>query len=205
MPTGYTCFIEDGRVKDAKQFLHLCLNAFGILSRDHGLEVMEDYKPEIIKEYKKEKKFHKTRLKAAQLKLEKIRHLTDDELYQRYQKEKESYMQKIYENQMQSNENYNRIYESIRDWDCDPELYPLKEFALNQIEISHDSVDVKPFVPISKDEFLVKVKEGFLEELIKDAEWDIDYHQKELNRLEENYDSRIAYYEKVKKEFNKLK
>lgn len=29
MPTGYTCFIEDGRITTGKEFLKKCIRAFG--------------------------------------------------------------------------------------------------------------------------------------------------------------------------------
>ena len=60
MPTGYTAFIENGKVKTAKQFLHLCLRAFGICvrMRDDSLEVEDDYTPKIIDGYQKDIEYH---------------------------------------------------------------------------------------------------------------------------------------------------
>ena len=41
MPTGYTCYIEDGDIKTGKDFLMLCTRAFGIALdvRDEPLSV----------------------------------------------------------------------------------------------------------------------------------------------------------------------
>ena len=45
MPTGYTSFIENGEVKDAKTFLHLCLRGFGVCTKlmDRPLKIQDDY------------------------------------------------------------------------------------------------------------------------------------------------------------------
>ena len=137
MPTGYTSFIENGKVKDAKRFLHLCLRAFGVLAfmRDESLEVKDDYTDDIIKDYENDKRYHQKCLKQAEMDLADARGMTDDELYEMFIEE-ESHDADSQANQSQRNELYDKIAGEIRDWDCDSELEGLKSFALEQIEIS---------------------------------------------------------------------
>ena len=205
MPTGYTSFIENGKVKDAKRFLHLCLRAFGILAfmRDESLEVKDDYTDDIIKDYDNDKRYHQKELKQAMANLTKARNLTDDELYEMFIKE-ENHDADLHANQSQCNEIYDKIAGEIRDWDCDPELEGLKRFALEQIEISKYKPDTSGQIHTSKEEFLKEKRDEYRKRVIDNARWDMDYHTKELKRVEQSYEVRVAYYTKVMEELKKL-
>jgi hypothetical protein len=205
MPTGYTSFIENGKVKDAKQFLHLCLRAFGVLAfmRDESLEVKDDYTDDIIKDYENDKRYHQKCLKQAEMDLAKARNLTDDDLYEMFIKE-ESHDADSQANQSQRNEIYDQIAGEIRDWDCDSELEGLKNFALEQIEISKYKPDTSGQIHTSKEEFLKEKRDEYRKRVIDNAQWDVDYHTKELKRVEQSYEDRVAYYTKVREELKKL-
>lgn len=205
MPTGYTSFIENGKVKDAKRFLHLCLRAFGVLAfmRDESLEVKDDYTDDIIKDYENDKRYHQKCLKQAEMDLTKARNLTDDELYGMFIKE-ESHDADSQANQSQRNELYDQIAGEIRDWDCDSELEGLKNFALEQIEISKYKPDTSGQIHTSKEEFLKEKRDEYRKRVIDNAQWDVDYHTEELKRVERSYEDRVAYYTKVREELKKL-
>ena len=205
MPTGYTSFIEEGKVKDAKQFLHLCLRAFGILvfMRDESLEIKDDYTDDIIKDYENEKQYHQKKLEQALKDLAKAHNLTDDELYEMFTKE-ENYDADYYVKQLQHNELYDKIASEICNWDCDSDMESLKNFALNQIEISKYKPDTSGQLHTSKEEFLKKKKDEYRKRVIDHAQWDVDYHTEELEKIENRYADRIDYYTKVKEELKKL-
>ena len=205
MPTGYTSFIEEGKVKDAKQFLHLCLRAFGILvfMRDDSLEIKDDYTDDIIKDYENEKQYHQKKLEQALRDLAKAHNLTDDELYEMFTKE-ENYDADYYVKQLQHNELYDKIAGEIRNWDCDSDLEGLKNFALDQIEISKYKPDTSGHLHTSKEEFLKEKKDEYRKRVIDHAQWDVDYHTEELEKVENRYADRIDYYNKVKEELKKL-
>ncbi len=82
MPTGYTSFIENGKVRTAKQFLHLCLRAFGVCinMRDDSLEVKDDYTKDLLKGFQEDIDYHKKRLKIAEKKLSEIKSISEEEL-----------------------------------------------------------------------------------------------------------------------------
>lgn len=205
MPTGYTNFIENGKVKDAKQFLHLCLRAFGVLAfmRDESLEVKDDYTNDIIKDYENSKSYHQKKLEQALRDLAKAHNLTDDELYEMFIKE-ESHDADRDMNWLQYNELYDKITSEIRDWDCDSELEGLKSFALEQIEISKYKPDTSGQTHTSKEEFLKEKRDEYRKRVIDHAQWDVDYHTEELEKVENRYADRVAYYTKVREELKKL-
>ena len=89
MPTGYTTFIEEGKVRTAKQFLHLCLRNFGVCShmRDESLELKDDYTKDIIKGYQQDIDYHQKNLDEARKRLKTIQEMSEADLCKKYIKE----------------------------------------------------------------------------------------------------------------------
>lgn len=215
MPTGYTSFIEDGKVKTAKQFLHLCLRNFGICirMRDDDLKLTDDYTKDLIDSFQKDLDYHQRNLDDAKERLKTIQEMSDNELCAKYIKEtteKIKDYQKMYAQDMSNYGDYLRIKEEIENWDCDERFQNIKEFAINQIEIS---------IPSSTDYYkkLMKkcgkpTKEGYEEKkeeyrnsLIADAEWDIKYHTEEIDRILKQKEDCLKFYQQFKEELEKLK
>ena len=214
MPTGYTSFIENGKVRTAKQFLHLCLRAFGVCinMRDDSLEVKDDYTKDLLKGFQQDIDYHKKRLKIAEKKLSEIKNISEEELCEKYIKETK---ERIKDLQMGQTDEFNkygdylRIKESINNWNCNPEFQNVKDFALEQIRISIPSGSYY-------EEQLAKIgeptKEGFqqrkdeyLQKLIDDAQWDVNYHKEELEKVIKRRDDNLKFYNEFKEELNKLK
>ena len=146
MPTGYTSFIENGKVRTAKQFLHLCLRAFGVCinMRDDSLKLTDDYTEDISKGYQEDINYHKKQLTSAEKKLSEIQSMSEEELCEKYIKEtseKIQYYLKAEDKRSKNNKKYLEIYSAIAAWDCNPEFQSIKDFALNQIDISMDKDD----------------------------------------------------------------
>ncbi len=214
MPTGYTSFIENGKVRTAKQFLHLCLRAFGVCinMRDDSLEVKDDYTKDLLKGFQEDIDYHKKRLKIAEKKLSEIKSISEEELCEKYIKETKEKIKDLQRGQTDEFNKYGdylRIRESINNWNCDPKFQNVKDFALEQIRISiptgsYYEEELAKIGEPTKEGFQKK-KDEYLQKLIKDAQWDVDYHKEELEKAIEHRDDKLKFYNEFKEELNKLK
>lgn len=213
MPTGYTQQIIDGTVKTPKEFLHLCLRNFGICisMRDESLNLQGDYTEYIKKFYQDSMGYHTKALENAKAEYERVNNLSDDELYEMYGKnfsDNRNYYQKRTDEVKKQNAQYQSFYDAIKNWDCSEEFDNIKSFALTQLNISKDDednyIDVLSKKMLTKEEFISNDKSKYKEDLLEKAEWDIDYHQKQLDNITNNMNNALAFYERFKKEIDKL-
>ena len=211
MPTGYTQQIIDGTVKTPKEFLHLCLRNFGVCvcMRDEPLNSQEDYTEPIKKYYQDLLDYHTKALENAKREYEKITNLSDDYFYEMYVKkftDDRNCYQKLFDEIKNQNVKYQLFYDTIKSWDCSEEFSNIKNFALNQIDISKDSEDYyKDKLSkeiLTKEEFISEGK--YKEELLKNSKWNIDYHQEQLDEITKKMNDALAFYERFKKEIEKL-
>jgi hypothetical protein len=214
MPTGYTAFIEDGKVRTPKEFLHLCLRNFGVCSRfrDDEWSVKDDYTQDIIDGFQRDLNYHQTYLDEAKKRLKTIHGMSEEELCEKYiteTKAKIKDLQKGRTKEMGNYADYLRIKESIENWECSEEFQSIKDFAIHQIDIS---------IPRSSyyDDELAKIgrptaegfqerKDEYLKSLISDAQWDINYHSGEIDRTLKLRDECLDFYKKFKEELENLK
>ena len=213
MPTGYTQQIIDGAVKTPKEFLHLCLRNFGICvsMRDESLKLQGDYTEYIKKFYQDSTGYHAKALENAKKEYARISNLSDDDLYEMYVKrfsDDRDYYQKRTDEIKTQNAKYQSFYDAIKDWDCSEEFSNIKKFALNQIDISKEDEDYYEDKlskeMLTKEEFISNGKSKYKEDLLKGAEWDINYHQERLDAITKNMNNALAFYERFKKEIEKL-
>lgn len=206
--------IIDGEVKTPKDFLHLCLRNFGILYflGDKPLDVREDYSQDIMKSTQSSIDYHKKLLDEAKERLKQIQEMSDDDLYQKYVNEKFK-TKKDCEDIIRDHESINAKYadfsEKIKNWECSPEYESVKNFALDQLNISKESVDyweeeLAKIGDLSREDF-EKKKEEYREKLLDCANWDVQYHQKEMENAISEQTRRINYYHFFKQEIEKLK
>lgn len=213
MPTGYTSFIEDGKVKTAKQFLHLCLRNFGvcIMMRDDSLELKDDYAEDLKKSYQGDIDYHKKKLEDARKELDRIQQMSEEELCAQYIEDTTKDIEYYRKQNNQQNGNlaeYSRIREGIQNWDCDEKFKSIKDFALNQIDISMDKSDyyeeeLKKCGKPTREGFL-KVKDKYTKKVTDHAKWEVDYHTEELEKAIRRRDENIAFYKEFKEELNKM-
>ena len=213
MPTGYTQQIIDGKIKTPKEFLHLCLRNFGICvgMRDVPFEAQVDYTEFIKKYYQDLIDYHAKALNYAKEEYEKVSKLSDDELYEMHAKkfsdDRDYYQRSVNEVKTQ-NAKYQIFYDAIENWDCSEEFSNIKEFALNQINISKEDVD--SYVDklskkaLTKEEFISNEKSKYKKDLFEHIKWNIDFHQKELDTAIKGMNDGLAFYERFKKEIEKL-
>lgn len=213
MPTGYTQQIIDGKVKTPKEFLHLCLRNFGICvsMRDMSLDSQGDYAEYIKKFYQDSIGYHDKALENAKAEYERVNNLSDDDFYEMYVKnfsDNREYYQKRADEVKKQNSKFQSFYDVIKRWDCSEEFSNIKKFALDQIDISKEDedyyVDELSKKMLTKEEFISSGKSKYKEDLLKQAEWDIDYHQKQLDNITKNMNNALTFYERFRKEIEKL-
>ena len=214
MPTGYTQQIIDGKVKTPKEFLHLCLRNFGICisMRDEPFdESQEDYTEYLKKHYQDTIGYYTKALENAKAEYEKVINLSDDDLYEMYVKkftDDKDYYQKRTDEAKKQNAKYQSFYDAIENWDCSEEFSNIKKFALDQIDISKDVEDfykdelTKKM--LTKKEFISVGKYEYKKNLLKTAEEDVNYNQERLDSITKNMNDALAFYERFKKEIEKL-
>lgn len=182
--TGYTSLIANGKVKTAKDFLKVCLRQFGVLVdyRDEPLSADIPTKLEISDFYKKN-------CKEAEEKLISLVHRNSTEW-------EDAYKQAINEaaaaydaaRAKEKDEKYllAELQRKIALWECPESVKNIKNFALEQLQVS------KPEDSSFQAEKLKKLEsmtwEQYAAGQIADAQHGVDYSRK---RLEEEK-SRIA-------------
>ena len=213
MTTGYTQQIIDGTVKTPKEFLHLCLRNFGICVnlRDKPINSQEDYTEYIKKYYQDTIDYYTKKLENAKKEYTRILNLSDEDLYKMYVKifsEDRDYYQKRTDEIKEQNIKYQTFYDAIINWDCSEEFSNIKKFALDQIDISKEAedyyVDKLSKKMLTKEEFISNEKSKYKKDLLEHVKWDIDYHQKELDAAIKRMNDALAFYERFKKEIEKL-
>ena len=213
MPTGYTQPIIDGTVKTPKEFLHLCLRNFGVCisMRDMPLDSQEDYTESIKKYYQKSIDFNTKELEIAKEEYARIINLSDDELYMEYVKkfsDNRDYYQKRTDEVKKQNAKYQSFYDAIKNWDCSEEFSNIKNFALDQIDISKEAedfyTDALSKEMLTKEEFISTNKNDYKQELLKNTKWNVNHHQERVDTLTKNMNDSLAFYERFKKEIEKL-
>ena len=213
MTTGYTQQIIDGTVKTPKEFLHLCLRNFGICvsMRDESLNLQGDYTEYIKKFYQDSMGYHNKALENAKAEYERVNNLSDDDFYEMYVKnfsDNREYYQKRTDEAKKQNSKFQSFYDAIKNWDCSEEFSNIKKFALDQIDSSKEDedyyTDELSKKMLTKEEFISNGKSKYKEDLLEKAEWDISYHQKQLDNITNNMNNALAFYERFKKEIDKL-
>ena len=57
---------------------------------------------------------------------------------------------------------------------------------------------------LTKEEFISNGKSKYEEDLLEQTKWNIDYHQERLDAITKNMNDALAFYERFKKEIDKL-
>ena len=214
MPTGYTQQIIDGTVKTPKEFLHLCLRNFGVCisMRDVPFDTPQvDYTEYIKKYYQDTMGYYTKALENAKKEYARISNLSDDDFYEMYVERfshNRDYYQERTDKVKKQNAKYQSFYDAIKNWDCSEEFSNIKKFALDQIDISKEAedyyADELSKEMLTKDEFISNDKSKYEEDLLNATESDIKYNQERLDEITKNMNDALAFYERFKKEIEKL-
>lgn len=135
MPTGYTAYIEDGKITTGKEFLKLCTRAFGIAVdlKDEPLSVPTPTHFEPDPYYKRNyEKTAKVRDEMRQLTFEEAK----QQIIDKYN-EDVACAKKRLDRYKSEDEKYLKVRNEVASWiPPTSEHEELKRFALNQIDIS---------------------------------------------------------------------
>ena len=205
MPTGYTAQIENGSVKTPKDFLRICLRNFGICSiiRDDDIpNGVTDFLPYIRKRFEEDIKYYGDQLAAAEKKLAEFDALSDEDLFKQWSAENNEKRQKYnewYVDALRQNEEYDKFLNAIKKWEASEDFKRIKEFAINQIEISKDNNpaywgNLADNVEEPTRENFNKNSVAIRAELRNKFQNDVDYNQEQLNKKKESLQTAISFY-----------
>lgn len=138
--TGYTSFIDDGKITNGKEFLTLCLREFGILYylRDEPLDVEIPHSLEYDSSMEKAVEKSENELKSMQN--TNIEKLATDILY-RYQEEIDR-AKRMLESFSSKLNRANKILREIQAWEIPSEDFSnIKSFALDQVQAYISSLE----------------------------------------------------------------
>lgn len=178
--TGYTASIDDRSITNGKDFLKLCIRAFGVCidQRDDSL------KSPLVTEFKPDDYYNNERVIAIE-KYEKLKNTSIEDYYKNKLKDIERSKRlnaNSYENKKLEQQLYLKIKSEVESWiPPTKEHEAIKQFALEQISAG---------IPTEEEIMEYKLKaESDLNYTISDACRDYEI---ELSDLKDN----IEYYEK---------
>ena len=202
MPTGYTNLIEKGEVKTPKEFLQVCLRAFG---------VMIDYRDEPLSVSLPETLIHNTYYEDKYKEmLERLNEYKakEDSLWQKELDGELWYTKQKYAEEIEKETKLIKLYQSFEEaigkWDCDEQFKDIKSFALNQIRISMPKISENSYYEEKIERLESTTAEKYKEERIKSVEKDLLYYEEEMKRHEEAFQKKQEFLDDFKKELEKL-
>lgn len=161
MPTGYTSYIYDGKITNGADFLKLCTRAFGIAVdiKDEDLSVAtpSHFEPD---------PFYEEMYKKAVNKRNRYKRMTVDEARQAFvEKEIKSLnsSRECLSKMIKENDRYRSVKIEVEKWIPPTSNHEkLKEYAINQLNISMNSKDCIDFFKQGSDEIIDDSEENII-------------------------------------------
>jgi len=207
MPTGYTALIENGKAATPKDFLKVCIRAFGVCVnlRDESLD-LEDVESKLKESCLESINYHRDRLVKAEEKLKEFDAKTDDEvmsiyLAQKVDKDKD-YIH-LYNEAVEKNKTYDKFLTAIKAWEPSSEYQKVKEFAIDQITISMDK-DPGYWLRQMQEKDVQTDVTAIRREIRDDLLYDVNYHRKEYEEATDRMEKNLAFYRGFIKELEKF-
>ena len=139
MPTGYTAYIEDGKINDAKDFLMLCLRAFGVC-----MEMRDDSFSKPIPEKFVPSDYYSKSAERTQKEINELLNTSDETLEAKMVDDKNKNIDrcnKAIKENLAKKKSYQSILSQINNWNPQQKYLAVKEFATNQIIMSMEQLD----------------------------------------------------------------
>lgn len=212
MPTGYTYKIDDGTLTNSKDFIKLCLNAFGIMIHNKDNAPTTE-RPDFNKVHASEIEYYTKQIVQTKEKLSKAEE--DFKIdYEKYKnrvleelKEKISINKKYIQEQKEIETVYNRIKEEVESWDCSEKYNNIKAFCIEQLdrgkpEYSYVIKCVEKFEKNIEnfDEYFKKYHASIIEGYMRDIECytkSLDETKKRIQEMQEFYDDLIKELDSI--------
>lgn len=197
MPTGYTSYIQDGKIDNAKDFIMLCARAFGatVTMREESLDIpISKFKPDT---------YHLDSLNKAMVKLEQAKNKTNEEIQKEidesYSKEMD-YRKQVIKERSELKQKYLNILNDIYSWkEPTPEHKNLKDFAISQIK---ESIDWDCDTEYYEKEYIKPTIEESRKLSIESALKDIEYHSKNYSEEVKRTDERNKWINDLRDSLN---
>ena len=190
MPTGYTCFIEEGKITTGKEFLKKCIRAFGccINQREESLDAPLETK------IKGDDYYEKAYYKAVE-KYEKLKKMTLEEMITNARRDRVNRIEereKYLDGQEKLRNKYMGIRNEVEQWNPPTaEHQGIKAVALEQIDISmpseEDLIRIQDDIAHNRDmneSSVIKDVIALIEGSIKDIEYYSNKTHEEENRVD---------------------
>ena len=217
--TGYTSFIENGKIDNAKDFLKLCLRNFGVMMkyRDHPMGIIEN--PKFDGDDWGNAPYAQEQIKENRAELEKLKSI-DLEEYRNEQvaihtKELNRYEEYV-KDALEFEARLDGILEGVTSWDSPDEFANIKDFAVSQIETTKEHLYINSYKEdIEKEKHILQVLKGetseswedwvrneiaenirYCERMVKSYTEDLERYKKADNR-QEFYDRFIESISKI--------
>jgi len=205
--TGYTYNIENGNCKTPKDFLRLCLKAFGccVDLRDESLtdfnvnEYLEKLKSEPVSDYLIES------LKRAEEELEKLLKRTDNNWKVELNNKIAEAKTKLEESKINYQEESKIISyftDNIKNWDCSEDYQNIKNFALEQLSLTEpDSYEWNErLLKELQDTDIKTYRNSNVQSAIKE----VDYYKERIEQEKKSKQEKIDFIEGFLKEIEKV-
>jgi len=188
MPTGYTAPVEDGTVVTLEDFTLLCARSFGfaVSQREDGLGPVK--RPE----FDAENSYHATALRRAKNEKARFERLKGqgglEFTYQEYVAETNLSNEESVKNFNLEKFRYDAMQRKVETWDAPELLESLKAFMLDQIKISR---------PYKDEPYTTEIKSfvDWQQNKLDRFDWDIEYHQEQLDKDIERHNERMRYFD----------
>lgn len=216
--TGYVSLIDNGEITTPKDFLKVCLRAFGIMNRKVGdslsLESVENVDFTLTNDstynyYKKSLERDIESLKEIEEKSnnsEEIQNEAYKEFIKYYENEINSCLESIAKiNERNAKLNY--FIDVITQWDCSEQYNSVKEFALKQLVICKDDCEYYNEAITRYKKLLETPVESFKEYLnnqIESIKNSIQSHEESLFKCIENNKEARDFYNGFMAELEKM-
>lgn len=207
--TGYTYKIEDGTCKTPKDFLKLCLKAFGccIELRDESLTSFDvnEFLKKLKTESEQPSDYLVTSLSNAEKELEKLLKRTNDDWKKELDSEIAKAKEKLEKNKKEHEEESKTLSyftQSIENWNCSEEYKGIKDFALEQLGLTtliNYEWDEKLLEELS-NESVTEYRNRYIQSAIKE----VDYYKERIEEEKEGKLEDIKFIEGFLKEIEDL-
>ena len=207
--TGYTYQIEDGTCKTPKDFLKLCLKAFGccIELRDESLVNfdVDEFLKKLKTEAEQPSDYLVTSLSDAEKELEKLLKRTNDD----WKKELDSKIEETKKNLEKNKRTYEEeskilsyFIHGVENWNCSEEYKGIKDFALEQLNLTTpDNYEWnEKLLEELSNESVAEYRNRYIQSAIKE----VDYYKERIKEEKERKLENVKFIEGFLKEIEDL-
>ena len=205
--TGYTYMIENGTCKTPKDFLRLCLKAFGccVDLRDESLtdfnvnEYIEKLKNEPVSDYLINS------LSKSEKELDELLKRTDNDWKREIEDRLSEAREKLGKDKIKykkESEKLTYFTNVIKEWECSSAYQNIKDFALQQLGLSKPD-DYEYSEKLLKELIEMDFRE-YRNSYIQDAIKQVDYFKERIEEEKKGKQEKIDFIEGFLKEIEKV-